>query len=123
MSAGQIRVTPEQLASVASQLNGGASSIDGILSQLAGNVGQHGNDAFANGRRLHARQLETKRTDDVHLLDVTLAVPEESRLVVMLRELLRLAPDFVFFHGLWKRHETRGAGLERTAARQRIWLV
>jgi uncharacterized protein YukE len=38
MPGGQIRVTPEQLASVASQRNGGASSIDGILSQLAGRV-------------------------------------------------------------------------------------
>jgi 6 kDa early secretory antigenic target len=44
MPAGQIRVTPEQLASVASQLNGGASSIDGILSQLAGNVAPLGSD-------------------------------------------------------------------------------
>jgi WXG100 family type VII secretion target len=44
MAAGQIRVTPEQLASVASQLNGGASSIDGILSQLAGNVAPLGSD-------------------------------------------------------------------------------
>jgi hypothetical protein len=35
MPAGQIRVTPEQLASVAAQLNGCASSIDGILAQLA----------------------------------------------------------------------------------------
>jgi ESAT-6 family protein len=39
-----IRVTPEQLASVAAQLNGGASSIDGILSQLAGNVAPLGAD-------------------------------------------------------------------------------
>jgi WXG100 family type VII secretion target len=44
MPAGQIRVSPEQLASVASQLNGGASSIDGILRQLAGNVAPLGSD-------------------------------------------------------------------------------
>ncbi len=54
MPAGQIRVTPEQLASVASQLNGGASSIDGILSQLAGNVAPLGSDwaGVAQGRFL-----------------------------------------------------------------------
>ena len=54
MPAGQIRVTPEQLASVASQLNGGAGSIDGILSQLAGNVAPLGSDwaGVAQGRFL-----------------------------------------------------------------------
>jgi WXG100 family type VII secretion target len=54
MSAGQIRVTPEQLASVASQLNGGAGSIEGILGQLAGNVAPLGSDwaGVAQGRFL-----------------------------------------------------------------------
>jgi 6 kDa early secretory antigenic target len=54
MPAGQIRVTPEQLASVASQLNGGAGSIDGILGQLAGNVAPLGSDwaGVAQGRFL-----------------------------------------------------------------------
>jgi 6 kDa early secretory antigenic target len=54
MPAGQIRVTPEQLASVASQLNAGAGSIEGILSQLAGNVAPLGSDwaGVAQGRFL-----------------------------------------------------------------------
>jgi WXG100 family type VII secretion target len=54
MSAGQIRVTPEQLASVAAQLNGGASTIEGILGQLAGNVAPLGADwaGVAQGRFL-----------------------------------------------------------------------
>ena len=40
----QIRVTPEQLAAVASQLNAGAGSIEGTLSQLTGNVAPLGDD-------------------------------------------------------------------------------
>jgi WXG100 family type VII secretion target len=54
MPAGQIRVTPEQLASVAAQLNAGAGSIDGILGQLAGNVAPLGSDwaGVAQGRFL-----------------------------------------------------------------------
>jgi WXG100 family type VII secretion target len=54
MPTAQIRVTPEQLAAVSSQLNGGASSIDGILSQLAGNVAPLGADwaGVAYGRFL-----------------------------------------------------------------------
>jgi ESAT-6 family protein len=54
MPTGMIRVTPEQLASVSSQLNGGASSIDGILGQLAGNVAPLGSDwaGVAQGRFL-----------------------------------------------------------------------
>ncbi|MBJ7610071.1 MAG: WXG100 family type VII secretion target [Candidatus Dormibacteraeota bacterium] len=42
--AGLIRVTPEQLASVSGQLNGGASSIESTLSQLAGQVAPLGSD-------------------------------------------------------------------------------
>jgi WXG100 family type VII secretion target len=54
MPAGQIRVTPEQLAAVAAQLNGGAGSIDGILGQLAGTVAPLGSDwaGVAQGRFL-----------------------------------------------------------------------
>jgi WXG100 family type VII secretion target len=37
--AGLIRVTPEHLAGVSAQLNGGASSIEATLSQLAAQVG------------------------------------------------------------------------------------
>jgi early secretory antigenic target protein ESAT-6 len=42
--AGLIRVTPEQLSSVSSQLNGGASSIEATLSQLAAQVAPLGSD-------------------------------------------------------------------------------
>jgi WXG100 family type VII secretion target len=44
MPGSLIRVTPEQLSSVASQLNAGASSIEGTLAQLAGNVAPLGSD-------------------------------------------------------------------------------
>lgn len=44
MSAGMIKVTPEQLASVAAQLSGGAGSIEGTLGQLSGNVAPLGSD-------------------------------------------------------------------------------
>src|SRR5579875_3759231 len=44
MAAGFIRVTPEQLNSVAGQLNAGASTIEGTLAQLAGNVAPLGSD-------------------------------------------------------------------------------
>lgn len=44
MAAGLIRVTPEQLAAVAGQLNAGAGSIEGTLAQLAGNVAPLGTD-------------------------------------------------------------------------------
>ncbi len=52
MAGGLIKVTPEQLASVAGQLNGGAGSIEGTLSQLAGNVAPLGSDwaGVAQGR-------------------------------------------------------------------------
>jgi WXG100 family type VII secretion target len=41
---GLVRVTPEQLQQVSSQLNGGASNIEGMLRQLAGNVEPLGSD-------------------------------------------------------------------------------
>lgn len=44
MPSGMIEVTPEQLASVSSQLNGGASSIEGTLQQLASQVSPLGTD-------------------------------------------------------------------------------
>ena len=52
MAAGIIKVTPEQLAGVAGQLNGGAGSIETTLSQLAGNVAPLGSDwaGVAQGR-------------------------------------------------------------------------
>jgi WXG100 family type VII secretion target len=42
--AGLIRVTPEQLAGVSAQLNGGAGSIEATLSQLANQVAPLGSD-------------------------------------------------------------------------------
>ena len=52
MPAGFIKVTPEQLHAVAGQLNGGASSIDATLGQLAGAVAPLGSDwaGVAQGR-------------------------------------------------------------------------
>jgi WXG100 family type VII secretion target len=44
MAGSLIRVTPEQLNSVAGQLNAGASSIEGTLAQLAGQVAPLGSD-------------------------------------------------------------------------------
>lgn len=47
-----IRVTPEQLQQVSSQLSAGTSNIDGILGQLAGQVAPLGSDwaGIAQGR-------------------------------------------------------------------------
>lgn len=44
MAGSLIRVTPEQLHAVAGQLNAGASTIEGTLGQLAGNVAPLGTD-------------------------------------------------------------------------------
>lgn len=44
MAGSLIRVTPEQLQGVSGQLNAGASSIEGTLAQLAGNVAPLGSD-------------------------------------------------------------------------------
>jgi 6 kDa early secretory antigenic target len=76
MAAGQIRVTPEQLASVASQLNGGASSIDGILSQLAGNVAPLGSDwaGVAQGRFLQLWEQWQTSSKQLHQALAEIAV-------------------------------------------------
>jgi WXG100 family type VII secretion target len=44
MSTGLIRVTPDQLSSVAARLRGGSAGIEGTLSQLAGDVAPLGAD-------------------------------------------------------------------------------
>ena len=44
MPGSLIRVTPEQLNAVAGQLNAGASTIEGTLAQLAGQVAPLGSD-------------------------------------------------------------------------------
>ncbi len=48
--SGNIRVTPEQLSSVSSQLNGGAANIDGVLGQLSGQVAPLGSDWAGAGQ-------------------------------------------------------------------------
>ena len=65
------------------------------LGQLACDVHQTRDHALANRRRLHARQLEAERVDDVLLLDVGLAVPEQRRLRVVIGEPLGLAAHLV----------------------------
>ena len=76
MPAGQIRVTPEQLASVASQLNGGASSIEGILGRLAGNVAPLGSDwaGVAQGRFLQLWQQWQTSSRQLHQALAEIAV-------------------------------------------------
>jgi WXG100 family type VII secretion target len=44
MAATGIRVTPEQLQQISAQLDAGASSIEGTLRELAGNVAPLGSD-------------------------------------------------------------------------------
>ena len=44
MAVTGIRVTPEQLQQVSAQLDAGASSIEGTLRQLAGNIAPLGSD-------------------------------------------------------------------------------
>lgn len=48
--SGLIRVTPEQLSSVSSQLNGGAANIESILSQLSAQVAPLGSDWAGAGQ-------------------------------------------------------------------------
>ncbi|MHB1597032.1 MAG: WXG100 family type VII secretion target [Streptosporangiaceae bacterium] len=48
--AGIIRVTPEQLAGVSSQLNGGAASIEATLGQLAAQIAPLGADWAGAGQ-------------------------------------------------------------------------
>ena len=76
MPAGQIRVTPEQLASVASQLNAGAGSIDGILGQLAGNVAPLGSDwaGVAQGRFLQLWEQWQTSSKQLHQALAEIAV-------------------------------------------------
>jgi WXG100 family type VII secretion target len=58
-----IRVTPEQLRSVSSQLNNGASTIQSTLSQLAGQVAPLGSDwAGIAQARFHALWEEWQRS-------------------------------------------------------------
>jgi hypothetical protein len=69
---------------------------------MAVDVGEHGDDALADGVRLDARQLELIGLHDVGLLDGRLALPEEPRLCVVVGELLGLAVHLVSGEGLWE---------------------
>ena len=95
------------------------------LGQLRVDVHQARHHALADRRRLHARQLEAERVDDVLLLDVGLAVPEQRRLRVVIGEALGLAAHLVIacFARLRKRHESRrrppGTGSRRRASSAR----
>jgi WXG100 family type VII secretion target len=71
--AGLIRVTPEQLAGVSAQLNGGAGTIEATLSQLASQVTPLGSDWAGAGQvrflslwqqwQTSSRQLHQALTD------------------------------------------------------------
>ena len=51
MATTGIRVTPEQLQQISAQLDAGASSIEGTLRQLAGNVARSGRTGPASPTR------------------------------------------------------------------------
>ena len=56
MSAGLIRVTPDQLSGVATRLRAGADGIDGTLSQLGADVAPLGSD-WAGAAQVRFSQL------------------------------------------------------------------
>jgi early secretory antigenic target protein ESAT-6 len=61
--AGNIKVTPEQLQSIAGQLNGGASNIEQINSQLQSQVAPLGSDwAGVAQARFHELWAEWQRS-------------------------------------------------------------
>src|SRR5450830_129364 len=100
---------------VASGHGGGQRFID---------VDQHRQHALANGRHLHARQLEAEAADDVVLLDRRLALPEQARLRIVVGEQGRLAAYLVLHHRLREAGEARHLpALERTTAAQRVRFV
>ena len=62
-TAGNIRVTPEQLQSIAGQLNSGASNIESINSQLQSQVAPLGSDwAGVAQARFHELWAEWQRS-------------------------------------------------------------
>jgi len=80
--AGLIRVTPEQLSSVAAQLNGGAGSIDATLSQLSSQVAPLGSEwAGAGQARFMALYQEWQRSSrQLHqaLVDISVLMRQAS---------------------------------------------
>ncbi len=65
--AGYIRVTPEQLASVSAQLNGGAGTIDATLNQLSGQVAPLGSDWAGAGQARFQAAWEQWQTSQRNL--------------------------------------------------------
>lgn len=80
--AGLIRVTPEQLAGVSSQLNGGAASIDATLSQLASQVAPLGSDWAGVGQArfmaLYAQWQSSSRSLHQALVDIAMLMRQAS---------------------------------------------
>jgi early secretory antigenic target protein ESAT-6 len=80
--AGLIRVTPEQLASVSSQLNSGASSIEATLSQLASQVAPLGSDWAGVGQArflaLWQQWQTSQRTLHQALADISVLMRQAS---------------------------------------------
>lgn len=78
MSGGIIKVTPEQLASVASQLQSGSANIDSTLGQLESQVAPLGSDWAGVGQarflqlwqqwQTSSRQLEQALTEIARLM-------------------------------------------------------
>src|SRR6185503_4390993 len=82
--------------------------------QYIGHVSEHGNNSFAYRRGLHARELETKRTNNVRLLDIALTIKKQRSLIVVFREFLGITANLVVGDAFWERHEALLASLERT---------
>jgi early secretory antigenic target protein ESAT-6 len=80
--AGLIRVTPEQLATVSSQLNSGASSIEATLSQLASQVAPLGSDWAGVGQArflaLWQQWQTSQRTLHQALADISVLMRQAS---------------------------------------------
>jgi hypothetical protein len=100
-----------------------ADALGHLPGELVRDVAQHRDDALADRGHRHLRELEAEAADDVRLLVVGLAVPEERRLREVLGEFLRLAAHLVAFHRLRERTEARAARLEGAAAPERVGLV
>jgi hypothetical protein len=88
-------------------------------------LGEHPHHALPDGRPVELAELEPERLDDVPLLRPGLAVPEERGLAEVVEELLAPLPHPLPFERLRVRDEAahRAAGLERTAAADRVRVV
>ncbi len=86
-------------------------------------VGQQRQHTLAHGRRLHAGQLETECVDDVVLLGRGLALPEQTRLRVVVSKQFRIAAHFVRCNRLREAGEACRTSLVWHTAAQRIRFV